>query len=208
MDQPDRVRRRQARGRLHPHPHDLADLERPIVVEPLLERPARDVVHHDEWQARRRGVDGVDGDDVLVGDRGHGPRLAGEPASGRGAGGQLGGQHLDRDEPAQGPFERPEDDAHPPPADDLGDLVTTESAELPGPVRRLEDSGRDAPHAGRLGADRGRRVGGEPPGLFPPSPLGRHPFQPEPARLAAFQVAGQLGLLGVREAILQEQAKA
>ena len=75
--------RRQRPGGLGADPEDLPDFHRPRCVELLLERTPGDVLHHEIRQPTEL-IDGVDGDDVLVGDGGDGPRLAFEPASGVG----------------------------------------------------------------------------------------------------------------------------
>ena len=53
VDQPLGVRRRQPGRRLHPDPQDLAKLQRPGPVEPVLERRAGDVLHHEVRQPGR-----------------------------------------------------------------------------------------------------------------------------------------------------------
>ncbi len=77
MDQALGVGRRETRCRLHADPQDFLQREGPLAVQPLLERPSGDVFHDQEGQARRLD-DGVNGDDVLVDDRGRGPRFAEE----------------------------------------------------------------------------------------------------------------------------------
>ena len=76
----------------------LGRRQRPGPVEPVLEGLAGDELH-DQVRQRLLLLDRVDGDDVLVADRGRGPGLADEPLAGGGAGRQLRGQHLDRDDP-------------------------------------------------------------------------------------------------------------
>ncbi len=58
--------------------------------EPLLERDARDELHHEVRQPLRL-LDGVDHDDVVVADGGRRLGLAREALPGQGAGGQLRG---------------------------------------------------------------------------------------------------------------------
>ena len=82
VDQALGVRGGQAGGRLHADPQDLRQRERPVAVEPVLERPAGDVLHDQERQPGRLDH-GVDRDDVLVHDRRRGPRLAEEPLAAR-----------------------------------------------------------------------------------------------------------------------------
>ncbi len=58
-----------------------------------------------------------------------GLRLAGEPLPRRGAGRQLGGQHLDRHEPVQRRVEPLEHDAHSPTPDHAADLAGPKGSE-------------------------------------------------------------------------------
>ena len=60
VDQPLGVRGGQAGGRLHADAEDLLQLQRPVAVEPLLERHARDVLH-DQVRQVAGLLDGVDG---------------------------------------------------------------------------------------------------------------------------------------------------
>ncbi len=75
MDQADRVRTPPGRGRTEPRPSWNRAQARAAagLVEPLLERPAGEAVLHTDmtdWGKAARGlVDGMDGDDVLVGNR-------------------------------------------------------------------------------------------------------------------------------------------
>ena len=79
-------------------------------------------------------VDGEDADDVLVHDRGGGPRLAEEPRPGCAGGGQRSRQHLDRDVPVQGRIERLEHDPIPPAAQNAFDLVRPQPPHRVGPI--------------------------------------------------------------------------
>ena len=69
----------------------------------------------------------VDGQDVRVVEGGHGPRLALEPCEPFGVGGQLRGQHLDRDLASQPRVAGAVDLAHPAGPDEAEDLVRPET---------------------------------------------------------------------------------
>ncbi len=84
----------QARGRLHPDPEYLLELQRSDAVEPLLQRLSADQRHHQVRQSAG-AVDGVNRHHVFVRYGGGGPRFAGKPSPGGGAGGQLRRQQLD-----------------------------------------------------------------------------------------------------------------
>ena len=182
VDQSLRVGRGQSAGGLHADPYDLADRQRAVAVDPLLERPAGDVGHDEVGQSLLL-VDGVDGHDVVVADRGRRPRLAGESPTRGGTDRELGGEDLECHEPVQGRVERLEHHAHPAPADDLDHRVLAELAEHPRLVRRFEeltDRLVIQRPSGRPGlAD--RRLGGEPAEVGPPAAPGRGRFEPVPA---------------------------
>ena len=59
VHQPLRVGRGEARGDLHADPEHLGDRQRPLAVDPLLQRDPRDVLHHEVGNSlpasRRRG---------------------------------------------------------------------------------------------------------------------------------------------------------
>ena len=129
---------------------DLRDRQRAAVsASRCCTRRPGDVLHHQVRQALEL-LDGVDGDDVLVPDRGGGPGLAREPLAGRAADRQLRGQHLDRDDAMQPGIERLEHDAHAAAADFLQHLVVIDAAERARPCR----TGR-----GNRAAARPRRIG-------------------------------------------------
>src|SRR5207244_9959020 len=82
----------EAGGRLQAYAADLAQGQCAVAVEAILQRPAGNVLHDDAGEAV--GVlDGVDGDDVVVGDGGGGAGLAQEAL----AGGAVVGQGLGHD---------------------------------------------------------------------------------------------------------------
>ena len=81
VDQPLPVRRRQPLGGLQADAQDLLQRQRPGAVELLLQREAVDELH-DQVGDRAGVLDGVDGDDVVVGDGGGGPGLADEALRG------------------------------------------------------------------------------------------------------------------------------
>ena len=109
----------------------------PAAVEPLLQRCAGDVLHHQVGHGA--GVlDGVDGDDVVVADGGGGPGLADEPLAGGGADASQRGQHLDGDDAVQLVVEGPQHDAHAAAADDFQDLVMAQPAQRVAARGRLE----------------------------------------------------------------------
>src|SRR6266851_4940705 len=86
VDQPPGVRRRQPGGDLHADAHDLAQLQRALVFDFVVQRLAVDELH-DEVGDGRGVLDGVNADDVLVRHGGGGLRLANEALTGRAAGG-------------------------------------------------------------------------------------------------------------------------
>ncbi len=212
VDQPDRVRRLEPPGRLHADPDDLLDGQRAGPVDPVLERLAGDVLH-DEVRQPARGVDGVDGDDVVVTDRRGGLALAGEPAAGRGARGQLGGEDLDRHEPIQRRVERLEDHTHPAAADDVDDLIRADPAEMGGVVGGSEEvEGIVGLRRVRTGR---RRVvfrvlirPEEGPGLAPPAGAGGHAVKRVPTAIARGEVLGHRRPLRVVEPVVEQAAEA
>ena len=67
-------------GGLHPEPRHLQRRELADALQPLFERLAVDELHDEVRQARRLVlIDLVDGDEVVVRDRGGGAGLAAEP---------------------------------------------------------------------------------------------------------------------------------
>jgi hypothetical protein len=84
-------------------------------------------------------ADLVDGDDVIVLDRGRRPRLAQEALPGTLAGGHGRQHRLEGHEPRQSRVLGAEDDAHAPDPEHLQDAVGTEPALLPGRSRRREE---------------------------------------------------------------------
>ena len=128
---------RPGRG-LHADPQDRGQVERPGAVDPLLERGARDELHHQVGQPLPL-VHRVDRHDVLVADRRRGPGLAGEPLPGRAAGGKLRCQHLDGDRPVQRRVERLEDDPHAPFAQHLEHAIRGQLAQFVRGVGRIEE---------------------------------------------------------------------
>ena len=114
------------------------EFQRPAAVETLLEGRAGHVLH-DEVRQAVGFLDGVDGDDVVVGDRGRGPGFAGETLP-RGRVGRQPGRHdLDRDHAVQLPVEGTQHDAHAATADDLEDLIMPQPTQGAGRVGRGQE---------------------------------------------------------------------
>ena len=111
-------------------------------VELLLESGAVDELH-DQVRHRALVLDGVEGNDVFVGDGGRRPRLAGEPPQGGAAGRHRRSQRLDGHDPVQLFVQGPQHDAHAALADHLQDLVVPEPAERIRPPRRSQEVERD-----------------------------------------------------------------
>jgi hypothetical protein len=105
VDQPLGVGGDQAGGRLHADAQDLGQGQRPAAAEPILQRLAGHVLHHQVRQAVGL-LDRVDGDDVIVADRGLGLGLAHEAPTSGGAGRQLRRHDLDGHDPVQLGIER------------------------------------------------------------------------------------------------------
>jgi hypothetical protein len=199
------VRRRQPRRRLLPDAHDVDHFQRPGPVQPGLQGLAGDVLHHQVRQPVHL-ADAVNGDDMVVADRGGGLRLAGEAPPGRGAAGQDRRHDLDGDRPVQRRLERLQHDAHAALADDPLHLVLAQQAQEARPVGRGEEVQvgrfrRSGPgprlplqqppqhlHQRRV-VGHGRRVA-DLPGLLQPVGLGwRQPVEALPAGRARLQVA-------------------
>ena len=121
----------------------LADGERAVALDPCLKRLAGDVLHHEVGKPLPR-VDRVDRDHMLVGHRRSRPGLAGETQPGRAKERQLGGEDLDRDDAGERRIRALQDNAHPPSADDLKDLIRTQGTHVPGVAGRIEE-GEDRP---------------------------------------------------------------
>ncbi len=78
MDHAVLVGRREGVGNLEGRPDGDARFERPVPLDPVLQRPARDVLHGDVVGAVLGAAPIVDGDDVRVGEPGGALRLAPE----------------------------------------------------------------------------------------------------------------------------------
>lgn len=105
--------------RVSQRPRDLleqlrrfARRQRSAGAHPLGQRFALDVRHHEEDEVADL-LDGIDGDDVGVGEPGRGLRLAQEPLPERGLRRHGLWQELDRHRPVERDVTRQEDDAHP-----------------------------------------------------------------------------------------------
>jgi len=83
----------QGAGRLPENPLDLRHGERLLLVEQILERRARDVLHHEVIEAAL-ALDAVDGDDVGVVELGGGLGLLLEPAHDLVVLGHVGREHF------------------------------------------------------------------------------------------------------------------
>ncbi len=176
MDQALCVRRGQPQGRLHADAQDFLGAQRAVAVDPILERPAVDAGHHQVRETVLRiGVDGVDGDDVVVDDRGGGLRLAGEPPASGAAGGQLRGEDLDGHDPVQRRVERLEDDPHAPFTQHADDLIRPEPSQVRGVIGGDEEIelgplvADDRPGLPPRSARRDRRAG-DPSSAGPDAP--------------------------------------
>ena len=103
-------------------------VQRPLAVEPRLQRFAGDVLH-DQERGGAVGLDVVNRHDVLVND-GRGRRASrAKSLPGRAAAGQVRGEHLDRHRAVQLGIKALEDDAHAAGADQPFDFVAAEAAE-------------------------------------------------------------------------------
>ena len=140
VDQALRVGGGQARGDLHADPQQLLQLERAALVDPLLEREPGDEFHDQEGPAAPL-ADGVDGDDVRVGDGRGRLRLAGEPPPRGLIGRPLRRQRLDRHVSVQRRVVPLVDDPHRPLADPVDHLVRAEPAEVVGHLGGREPVG-------------------------------------------------------------------
>ncbi len=207
MDQALGVRRGQPERRLHADPKDFLGAQRAVAVDPVLERSAVDAGHHQVREAGLRiGVDGVDGDDVIVDDRRGGLGLAEEPPTCGAAGGELRGEDLDGHHPVQRRVDRLEDDPHAPLAQHPDDLVRPESSQVLGivggcqeiEVGSLAADGRSglSPRSARR-ETRHRRIRSAPEvsQVVPePAPAGE-PLERLLAGATVIEVTGQLGLI-------------
>jgi hypothetical protein len=97
VDEPLLVRGRQPLRDLPADAHDLGHVQRPLAVEPGLERLARDELHDQVRQSLIVATHLVDAYDGLVLDPGRGLGLAREPFPGRRGRGHRRRQHLDGD---------------------------------------------------------------------------------------------------------------
>ena len=121
---------------------DLGRRQRAIAIEPLLQRDAGHVFHHDVRQVVA-GFDRVNRHDVIVTDGGGRPRFAQEALPGRAARRQVRGQHLDRDRPQQIRIERLEHDPKCAAAEHFENLVSAERAKNPRLIGRFKKIERD-----------------------------------------------------------------
>ncbi len=137
VNQPHVVGGGQAQGDLPADLHHIHRLQRARPIEPLLEGFAGDELHHQVGQ--RLLLDRIHLDDVLVPDLGRRPGLAQKPLAGGGSGGDLRGQHLDRDHAVQRFVERAEHDAEPALAEHFENLVMSDPADGVRPGRRLQE---------------------------------------------------------------------
>jgi hypothetical protein len=143
------VGRRQAAGDLRADPQHLRHVERPDPVEPLLQGLAGDVFRH---QMRERLLlDRVNGDDVLMADRGGGAGFAQEALARRRGGGQVRGHDLDRHRPVQFPVERFQHGATTALAKHFQHLVVTQPAQGFRFRGRLQEAEDVRPDPGLLG---------------------------------------------------------
>ena len=165
VDQPASVGGGQPAGHLRPDPRDRLHRQPPVAGQQLGERLADDVLQDEEWHPIGL-VDGVDGDHVVVGQRGHRPRLAQEPLLRLAVPDQVRGQDLDRDLAVEGRVQTLVHHAHAAAADHPTDFDTAQSADEPWPVRRRQ---------GRQGRQRrnraGRLAGCQARGRLPLQPL-------------------------------------
>src|SRR6266536_3205301 len=96
-------------------------------TEPLKKKFAWDELHHQVSQ--RLLLDRIHLDDRLMAQLGRRPRLAQKPFAGGRGHGQLGGQHLDRDDALQDIVKGAEHDAEATTTEDFENLVMSEAAE-------------------------------------------------------------------------------
>jgi hypothetical protein len=138
VNEPRRVGSGQAVGDLLADAKHVRQVERPGLVELLLQGSAGNALHD---EVRDVCVfDGVDRDDVLVANGRGRSRLAEEPlARGRGHG-QARLQDLDGDDPAQPLVEHFQDDTEAPLPEHLQHLVMPQPAEHAGGLRRLQEA--------------------------------------------------------------------
>ena len=136
MDQVGRMGGRQTGGHLLTDPQDVRDLERPVFIHSLLQRLARDVLHHQI--GNRFFFHGVNGDDVLVRHGGGRPGFSQEPLAWRRGRGQFGTHQLDRHHSVQLLIKRLGDDAERAASQDLLDLVMRQSTQPAGTGGRLQ----------------------------------------------------------------------
>ena len=133
-------------GDLQTNPQSLLQAELPLAVDLLLQRLAIDEFHHQVgWSTL---LDGIDGHYVIMTYRGHGPRLPQKTLLGRRVRGQLRREQLDGHDAVELGVDALQDDAHPPPADNLGDLILCQPAQGACFVGRVEKIQRHV--AGRL----------------------------------------------------------
>jgi hypothetical protein len=211
VDDPLGVGGGQAQRRLPADPQHGRDVQRPVPVDALLQRAPGDARHHQVGQpAGLVGVHGVDGDDVVVDDRGGRLRLAGEPLPRRPAGGQQRREHLDGHGAAQGRLPGLEHHAHAALAEHAEHLVGAEPAQVARLVRRRQEAQvgvfrRDRPTRLRAHARLVlRHRPDERPHLVPPAAAG-HRLQLGAALLAVLQVLGEVARAGVLGAGVVEE---
>ena len=122
-----------------------------LPLERVMERLTIDQFHHDERPAVRRGADVVHRDDVGVVQQRRQTGFAREARRSRVISGQLIGDQLDRDEPAQTGVARPVDFAHAASAKGSDDLIGAEALsgfQAHGEERRIHESWDQEPGPG------------------------------------------------------------
>ena len=134
MNEPLGVGGSQPGGGLHADSQDFDQRQRPIVIEPALQRrPAH--IGHDEIGQPLQLRHAVDFHHVVMNHRGGGLGFTRETLPCRAAAAQMGRQHLDRDVPVQRGIKRLEHDAHSAGADHSHDFICPQTAEHPIVVR-------------------------------------------------------------------------
>jgi hypothetical protein len=175
VDEAPPVDRREAAQRLPGDPDHLRRLHEARPPDPVLERLPLEELHRDVVPlgllARL-----VDGDQVVVLDRGERAGLPEEALAFLLGFDELGAHHLERDGPPQDEVLRVEDHAHPAAPEHLEDPVVAEAADLVGSRRRTEE-GRERIGLFRGGARR-RLVPRDRPIVGPAHAITR--FRPAP----------------------------